>query len=106
MSLLISKRQPMRDRADEAKAAVAHLETQLRSRLRNIRVIAEPDGVVIRGVANSYHVKQLAQHAIMRKFALPVVANEITVPSADRHDDGWMSLTKSANTNGVHRLRK
>ena len=106
MSLLIGKRRPMRVRADETNAAVAHLATQLRGRLRNIRVIAEPEGVVIRGVANSYYVKQLAQHAIMRKFALPVVANEITVPSTDRHDDRWISMKKSANTTGIHRLRK
>lgn len=106
MPLLISKRRPMRVRTDDAKAAATHLATQLRGRLHEIRVFAEPEGVVIRGLANSYHVKQLAQHEIMQIFALPVVANEITVPSADRHDDGWMSLTKSANTNGVHRLRK
>lgn len=106
MSLLISKRRPMRDGADEAKAAAAHLATQLRGRLHNIRVFAEPEGVVIHGVANSYHVKQLAQHAIMRMFALPVVANEITVPSADLHNDDWISANKSANTNGMHSLRK
>jgi hypothetical protein len=38
-----------------------------------------PDGVVLHGIAGSYYVKQMAQHAVMEHLSLPIVANEIEV---------------------------
>lgn len=88
---MIRERRPISEMGEQASAIAVHLATQLRGRLRKIRVVVEPEGVVVCGVANSYRAKQLAQHAIMRVFALPIVANEITVPAAGLRDHDWIS---------------
>jgi hypothetical protein len=37
------------------------------------------EGLVLRGRAQTFYTKQLAQHAVMRATALPILANEIEV---------------------------
>ena len=60
-----------------------HLELQLQrrvgSRVRDLRVLRRPSGVVLQGRASTYHAKQLAQHAAMEILGQPIVANEIEV---------------------------
>jgi PAS domain S-box-containing protein len=46
------------------------------------------DGVVIRGTANSYQVKQMAQHIMTNKFALPIAGNEVSIRSDLSHHVG------------------
>jgi CheY-like chemotaxis protein len=48
-------------------------------RVRDLLVEVRPTGLVLRGRADSYHVKQLAQHAATAVTGLPVLANRIEV---------------------------
>jgi hypothetical protein len=61
----------------------AYLEVQMQSRLghriRDLRVLVLPDGVILQGRATTYHAKQLAQHAVMELSTLPILANDIEV---------------------------
>lgn len=52
---------------------------RLGHRIRNLRVIHLPDGLVLQGRAATYHAKQLAQHAAMELSDRPILANEIEV---------------------------
>ena len=63
----------------ELDATAKHLAKHLRGRLHDAHLFIRQGGVVIRGVANSYYVKQLAQHAVMQRVSLPIAANEIVV---------------------------
>lgn len=60
-----------------------HLESMLQRRLggrvRSLRIICKPDGIVLQGMAATYHAKQLAQHAAMELADLPILANDIEV---------------------------
>jgi hypothetical protein len=59
--------------------AAALLRRRLGGRVWELHVALQGSGVVLRGRALSYYVKQLAQHTIMEDFGLPVLANEIEV---------------------------
>ena len=52
---------------------------RLGSRVRDLRVILLPDGLILQGRTSTYHAKQLAQHAVMEVANLPIVANDIEV---------------------------
>jgi hypothetical protein len=49
------------------------------NRVRDLRVMVRRDGVVLQGRAQTYHAKQLAQHAAMELLSLPIAANDIEV---------------------------
>ena len=55
------------------------VETQMSGRLRDFRLQWAKRGLVLRGQANSYYAKQLAQHAVMNATKLPILHNEIEV---------------------------
>jgi hypothetical protein len=57
----------------------ADVRGELRGRVRELQLIIWRDGVVLRGFAQTYYAKQLAQHAVMANTHLPIVANEIEV---------------------------
>lgn len=57
-----------------------HLRTG--RRVRNLIVELHPERVILRGRTNSYHVKQLAQHAVCDLLATARVENVIAVESA------------------------
>lgn len=52
---------------------------RLGNRVRDLRVIVLPDGVILQGRTATYHAKQLAQHVAMEVADVPIVANEIEV---------------------------
>ncbi len=60
-----------------------HLETlmqrRLGNRIRDLRVVIRPEGVILQGRTATYHAKQLAQHAAMELGKLPILANAIEV---------------------------
>jgi hypothetical protein len=60
-----------------------HLESQVQqrlgSRIRDLRVLVRPDGLILQGRATTYHAKQLAQHAAMELADRPILANDIEV---------------------------
>lgn len=52
---------------------------RLGNRVRDLRVIRLPAGLILQGRTATYHAKQVAQHAAMELLNLPIVANEIEV---------------------------
>ena len=55
------------------------LHSRLGSRIRDLRVLLRPNGIVLQGYAATYHAKQLAEHAVMEATRLPLLANDIEV---------------------------
>jgi len=55
------------------------IERRLGNRIRDVRVMVRPTGLILRGRAATYHAKQLAQHAAMEKATMPILSNEIEV---------------------------
>lgn len=59
------------------------VRTQLGGRVRDLRFVLDDHGLVLRGRTDSYYVKQLAQHAVLKFAEVRLLANEIEV-TADR----------------------
>jgi hypothetical protein len=57
----------------------AALERQLRGRIDGLRLRVDDGAIVIEGRAESYYVKQLAQHAVMQATPSTAVDNAIVV---------------------------
>ena len=57
------------------------IRCRLGGRVRNLQLIINDEGLVIRGCVRTYYAKQLAQHAAMQLTTLPIRANEIEVTS-------------------------
>ena len=57
----------------------AILTTRLGSRIRELRLIFQQSGFILRGRSETYHAKQIAQHAFMELSDAPILANEIEV---------------------------
>ncbi len=55
------------------------LVRRLGSRVRDLRVLVFPTGLILQGRAGTYHAKQLAQHTAMELSETPILANEIEV---------------------------
>ena len=66
-----------------ARIASRRLESLIRARsygqVRQLRLEWRDTGVILRGQASSYHLKQLAQQAVLEAGDLPLLANEIEV---------------------------
>lgn len=63
----------------EIERLQTHLESRMKGRARNLRLLFRSKGLVLKGHASTYYVKQLAQHAVMSATTLQNVANEIEV---------------------------
>ena len=71
---------PERDqKAAEIDRLAADTAEKLRGRLAGLRLELHGGGVILRGTAQSFYAKQLAQHAVMSGTDLPIVRNEIEV---------------------------
>ena len=55
------------------------IQRRVGGRIRDLRVLVRPDGVILQGRAATYHAKQVAQHAVMDLAGLPILANDIEV---------------------------
>lgn len=55
------------------------MQRRLGNRIRDLRVLTLPTGLILQGRATTYHAKQLAQHAAMDLTGLPILANDIEV---------------------------
>ncbi len=62
------------DRLNELESCVV---SRLGTRVRDFRIVLTDDGVCLRGHAETYYVKQLAQHVVMEATRTPILANEI-----------------------------
>lgn len=77
--MLTDSQDPHAEVSDEASCLESLVQRRLGARVRNLRIIVRHDGVILQGLASTYYVKQLAQHAAMDLAELPIVANEIEV---------------------------
>jgi hypothetical protein len=55
------------------------VQRRLGGRVRDLRVVMRPGGVVLQGHTATYHAKQLAQHAAMELSGQCILANDIEV---------------------------
>jgi hypothetical protein len=56
-----------------------HLRCRLGGMVRDFKLVATNEGLVLRGHAHTYYAKQLAQQAVLTASTAPIVANEIEV---------------------------
>jgi hypothetical protein len=56
-----------------------HVRCRLSGRVRDLQIVVHDHGLVLRGHAQTYYAKQLAQHVVMETTSLPIRANEIEV---------------------------
>ena len=57
----------------------ARILSRVAGRVQNLHVIVRQDGVILQGRARTYHVKQLAQHAVLELPGVRLLANDIEV---------------------------
>jgi hypothetical protein len=57
----------------------AHVRRRVWGQVVDLRVEAHDRGVLLRGRAHSYYLKQLAQHAVLELCQVRLAANEIEV---------------------------
>jgi len=55
------------------------IQRRLWGRVRDFQLVVHEEGLVLRGYARTYYVKQIAQHVVMETTNLPIWANEIEV---------------------------
>jgi hypothetical protein len=55
------------------------VQRRVGGRVRDLRISARPGGLILQGRAQTYHAKQLAQHAAMDLAGMPILANDIEV---------------------------
>ena len=55
------------------------LVRRIGNRVRDLRVLFLPDGLILQGRCATYHAKQLAQHAAMEISVVRIVSNDIEV---------------------------
>ncbi len=55
------------------------VQRRLGGRVRDFRMVIQPNGLILQGWTATYHAKQLAQHAAMEIAGLPILANAIEV---------------------------
>jgi hypothetical protein len=59
-----------------------HVHVRLGGRVRDFRLVVGDRGLILRGHAQTYHAKQLAQHAVMEATDVPIWSNDIEVSRA------------------------
>ena len=64
---------------DEIDYLEMHVQRRLGGRVRDFRLFAHANGLILQGSTATFHAKQLAQHAIMEATRLPILANDIEV---------------------------
>jgi hypothetical protein len=65
--------------SDRIAQVEAHVQSRLNGRVRDLRLEARDQGLVLRVHTHTYYAKQLAQHAAQKASGLPILANEIEV---------------------------
>ena len=61
------------------QALTARVQQRTGRRVRNLRIELRPEGVVLRGRAPTFHVKQLAQHGVRDLLPQVDLQNAIVV---------------------------
>jgi len=81
MNSQVLEKETALSRQDEIDRLERRARRRLGSRVRDFRLLLQDTGLILQGIAFTYHAKQLAQHAIMEESRLPILANEIEVTS-------------------------
>ena len=68
--------------ADPTSEVATHIRRRVGGRLAGLRVVIEAGGLVLDGVADCYHVRQVAVAAARTATGLPVRADRIRVVRA------------------------
>ncbi len=68
----------MISRAD-AEQAEQFLKQHLGGRVWDLHIEVRQEGVILHGLARSFHAKQLAQHTVLKVLKAPILANLIEV---------------------------
>jgi|GEM_PF-1519173 hypothetical protein len=68
--------------AEQLEAVQAEVAKRLQSRVHEFHLLTRDNGLVLKGRAHSYHVKQLAQSLVQEFLHMPIVANEMRVWSS------------------------
>jgi hypothetical protein len=55
------------------------VQGRLGGRVRNFRLLIQGTGVILLGQVDTYHAKQLVQHAVLEESGLPLLANKMEV---------------------------
>lgn len=84
---------------DELDRLTNYLRAQLSGRVRDLRVSAQGDVVVLRGRASGYYAKQLAQDLVRTLTAVPLI-NEIDVHETS---DPWSFAARQIQGEPAHR---
>jgi len=74
-----SKNATLESRTEELRELAADIRTRHRALLRELRIEKVHGGVALHGFAYSFYGKQIAQHEILRRGDLTIVANSIVV---------------------------
>jgi hypothetical protein len=70
---------PSVSRAPEIDLVEVHVRGRLFGRVHDLQVLGQEKGLVLKGHAPTYYVKQLAQHLVMEATRMPILMNEIEV---------------------------
>jgi hypothetical protein len=65
--------------ADGIAELEMRVDCSLDGDIRNFQVIVEPEGLILRGQARTYHAKQHAHDLVLEASDLPLLADEIEV---------------------------
>jgi hypothetical protein len=117
----VQLREVIIDRITEMDAATPALieqlaldvQSRLGGRVRNLRLLVQGTGLILRGEANTYHAKQLVQHAILEESGMPLLANKMEVIRRSQCDqnrtyapvggfDGWQSASFPVESKAAH----
>ena len=66
---------------DQIDQLVMSVQSQLGTRVCDLRLLLLDEGFVLQGRARTHYAKQLAQQAVMKATELPLLNNEIQVLS-------------------------
>jgi hypothetical protein len=56
-----------------------HVQSRLGGRIKDLQLVVQDQGLILRGHARTYYAKQLAQQAVMQATELPILSNDIEV---------------------------
>ena len=70
---------PLKTAAQTLATLQARVRERLQGRVHHFRVELPDSGLVLHGRAQSFHAKQLAQHAVMEATRTPIGRNNIEV---------------------------
>jgi hypothetical protein len=71
--------EPASDPSPAGAAAEREVQRSLSGRVRGLQLEIGDRGLILRGQAYTYYVKQLAQHVVMQATGMPIQANHIEV---------------------------